>query len=1005
MRLRNHDTRGYAMRVIRTTAVLAVLLLIVSTAHGQGLVADFFANNRSATGFPASTDTVGPVDESWSESVEPRPGVGTNGSTVRFFGQIEPEFAEAYTITARMTNMTWSEAILWFEGMPVDTHAEGSIATWQVSYTTPVLTAGERYDIRLEVMRWGHEGSVQGDVQLVWSSSSQSEQLIPQARLHPQYDSDLPSYEHCGGSILRELWLNASGSSPSSVPVAQHYDGRDRLPRLESQAWESPYATADAGDNYGQRIRGFLTPYEDGEYDFWIAADEQAELWLSYTPDATGIVSGEAANKTRIAWVSSATGQHQWDAQTAQQASANVGTITLERGRMYYIEVLHKESAGADHCAVGWRTPSHGAGTGPAEIVPGRNLSPMPQFPVTAHPCRSDQFLIDAMRSSRELWSLGAPDRTDWPPLDSTGLAPQLPYDMDGSDVTMSWPVPFAKPAGQYVILWDGDGEIDIRLTPFQVQARESNRLAFTSVADEWFWIWIKRSNPSDPVHNVRILPADLETTYDPASPFAPEYLATLENVGTIRFMGWQGINSNNEVRPEDRIPEYWYRDVGWEFSDIDGELSGSGGKIETMIDLCNTVGANAWFCVPHAADSMYMVGMARTIRDRLDPSLKCYIEYSNETWNYGPGFRQFHDIMGNDGSKYEWFGDSVVPSSLNHSIFVKTGWLSNRMFGIFRTEWDQVAAPTPQLVRVAALQGENLTQPNWLLDNVGTASDPGFDAVSPSGYFAGHGAIPRDDLVDSIAGGRMTVAEAIEAYYERAEGKRIGYGDNVHEFVEEVKDECNCDVEYVQYESGEHMTNYQEGDTGPAADLLMGIQTHPRIYELYMRAFQLYDKFDVKASNILCWIGDLPRFGHRLDLYEDVSEPRVRKWRALVDAMDPEYGYAPMVGEGPTVGTIPRAAAATSLPLAQVALLRSFTSSPAVRYQLSENADVTITILNAAGRVVQTLAKGPQKAGTYHKVWDTRTTMQASGMYYVVFSAKTADRTVQRAGAVCVMR
>ncbi|MBD3243331.1 MAG: hypothetical protein GF331_22265, partial [Chitinivibrionales bacterium] len=911
-----------------------------------------------------------------------------------------PLYSEAYTITARMTNMTWSEAFLWFEGAPVDTHAEGTIGSWQVQHTTPPLTAGERYDVRLEIMRWGHTGNIHGTVELQWSSASQPSQAIPAARMHPDYAGDIPSYEYCGGSILRELWLNAPGSLPSDVPVDRHYDGRDRLPALEAQAWESPYGTTDAGDNYGQRIRGFLTPYEDGDYDFWIAADEQAELWLSYTEGVTGGVSGEVANKTRIAWVSQATAQREWNAQTTQRASTNVGTITLERGHMYYIEVLHKESSGGDHVAVGWRKPSDGPGDTPSEVIPGRYLSPMPQFPVTAHPCRTDQAFADLMWQSRELWPLGS---DDLPQLDSTGYpAEAIPY---SGDATMSWPIYTAVPIGtELAIRWDGDGEVDIRLSSSTVTSRQANRIT-VRVNEWWFWIWIRRSNAADPVRNIRIVPTALEATYDPSAPFNPQFMSTLDNVGTIRFMGWQNINSNNEVHWSDRTPPYWFRKVGREFIDVNGQESRAGANLEMMIELCNQAGANAWFCVPHAADSNYMVQMARTIRDNLDPTLKCYIEYSNETWNFGPGFRQFHDIMGNTDSYYEWLGDTLVPSTLDHNIFVKTGWLSNRVFTVFRDEWDNAAGPAPTLVRVAALQGENLTQPRWLEENVGSGSDPGFDAVSPSGYFAGHGAIPRDDLVDAINGGTMTVAEAVDAYYERAELKRIGYGDNVRAYIDEVQERCNCDIEYVQYETGEHFSNYQEGDSGPAHDLLMGIQTHPRIYELYMRAFQLYDRFDVTASNILCWIGNLPRFGHRLDIYSDVDSSEVRKWRALVDAMDPEPGYPPLVGEGATVGAVMRRAVSPMLPLASMSITRSFTAAPALHYRLSSDARVRITVYNAAGRVVQTLVNRSQKAGTYLQVWNTRTTGGASGFYCVVFEAHTGGRSMRLAERFCVMQ
>jgi len=50
-------------------------------------------------------------------------------------------------------------------------------------------------------------------------------------------------------------------------------------------------------------------------------------------------------------------------------------------------------------------------------------------------------------------------------------------------------------------------------------------------------------------------------------------------------------------------------------------------------------MGMDGWWCIPHLADEAYVTAMATRIRDRLNPALKCYVEYSNEWWNWGPGY------------------------------------------------------------------------------------------------------------------------------------------------------------------------------------------------------------------------------------------------------------------------------------------------------------------------------------------------------------------------------
>ncbi|MFC5539255.1 Ig-like domain-containing protein [Rhodocytophaga aerolata] len=154
------------------------------------------------------------------------------------------------------------------------------------------------------------------------------------------------------GSILREYWSNVSGSLVSAIPV-------NTTPASSSQltSFEAP---ASLGDNYGQRIRGYLCAPSSGNYTFYIASDDHSELWLSS--------SDNASSKQKIASVTGYTSSRQWTKFTTQKSAA----IYLQAGKKYYIEALHKEGAGGDHLAVGWQTPSNTA----ISIIPGAVLSP-----------------------------------------------------------------------------------------------------------------------------------------------------------------------------------------------------------------------------------------------------------------------------------------------------------------------------------------------------------------------------------------------------------------------------------------------------------------------------------------------------------------------------------------------------------------------------------------------------------------------------------------------------
>ena len=90
-------------------------------------------------------------------------------------------------------------------------------------------------------------------------------------------------------------------------------------------------------------MRGYVTPTTTGDYWFWIASDDNGELWLS--------TDSNPDNKTRIAYVPGWTNPREW-AKYAQQKSA---LVHLVAGTRYYIEALMKEGGGGDNLAVTWQ--------------------------------------------------------------------------------------------------------------------------------------------------------------------------------------------------------------------------------------------------------------------------------------------------------------------------------------------------------------------------------------------------------------------------------------------------------------------------------------------------------------------------------------------------------------------------------------------------------------------------------------------------------------------------
>jgi len=155
--------------------------------------------------------------------------------------------------------------------------------------------------------------------------------------------------------LTREVWTGISGSTVANLTGHPNFA---KAPNSTS-VLTSAQAPSNVGDSYGQRLRGYLVPPTSGSYTFWIASDDSSELWLS-TDD-------QPANKRRIASVSGYAGPQEWTKQGSQQSAA----VTLQAGKRYYIEVLHKEGSGSDHLAVAWQTSGISR-----QVIPGSALQP-----------------------------------------------------------------------------------------------------------------------------------------------------------------------------------------------------------------------------------------------------------------------------------------------------------------------------------------------------------------------------------------------------------------------------------------------------------------------------------------------------------------------------------------------------------------------------------------------------------------------------------------------------
>jgi uncharacterized protein (DUF1800 family) len=171
--------------------------------------------------------------------------------------------------------------------------------------------------------------------------------------------------EVMAGGVLREVWTDLPGLTVADLQGASNFPGAP-VYRVVDPEFRAP---ANWRDFYGLRMRALLTPEVDGAYTFWVAGDDNCELWLS--SDAT------PEKKVRIARVPGWTAVDAWTKYPEQRSAP----VPLVAGRQYYIEALMKEGAGLDSLSVAWAA----APDGPPVVIGERFLAPF-EVPAVVSP-------------------------------------------------------------------------------------------------------------------------------------------------------------------------------------------------------------------------------------------------------------------------------------------------------------------------------------------------------------------------------------------------------------------------------------------------------------------------------------------------------------------------------------------------------------------------------------------------------------------------------------------
>jgi putative intracellular protease/amidase len=283
-------------------------------------------------------------------------------------------------------------------------------------------------------------------------------------------------------------------------------------------------------------------------------------------------------------------------------------------------------------------------------------------------------------------------------------------------------------PGGTYTAWWDGTGNVtwqgDVRVikTGMTPEGHHFALLADTP-GDYGIGMRIMATSPADPIRNVHVWLPDYNgqsfvgQVWQPGagfSPFHPLFLERLAPFHTLRFMQDQAIIPSQVQHWSDRRPY----DYATQMTGGEGQFQ-NGIAPEYIVELCNELNADAWVNIPHLADDDYVRNFMTLLRVGLKPGLKVNVEWSNEVWNYAPGYvanrwvQQQLALPENAGVTFEQF-------------------VARQERRVFSVCSDVFAGQGDRLVRVVAGFEAN----PWYTANLLQNMNGQFDAVSCAAYF-----------------------------------------------------------------------------------------------------------------------------------------------------------------------------------------------------------------------------------------------------------------------------
>ena len=188
-------------------------------------------------------------------------------------------------------------------------------------------------------------------------------------------------------------------------------------------------------------------------------------------------------------------------------------------------------------------------------------------------------------------------------------------------------------PAGEYTVLYDGEGrlEYDFDAQKDETASIPGRDILHVTPSQKGIYLKLTQTDPygtGNYLRNIRVIMPGFAQTYK-TEIFHPEFLKTLQDYSTLRFM--VRMKTNNATQQE---RQEWTNRPKPTDARYSTAAEQKGVPLEVMLALSTRLSANPWFTLPHQATDEYIRQFASVTLDLLDADQQVYVEYSNEVWN-----------------------------------------------------------------------------------------------------------------------------------------------------------------------------------------------------------------------------------------------------------------------------------------------------------------------------------------------------------------------------------